>query len=148
MVGSYESDGAIAYHQRTAVVVLVEIRTKPRDLIVVGLGVEVELEPAAAVVEMMELVDVGPTPEVVRNLILFRISSTYRVLFILDLGSPRWDFVSKTGEIVAEIFLVVYSIRRLTKTTRLTSWLTAFQWTNIKAIAEEKLFIKGSWQER
>jgi hypothetical protein len=51
-------------------------------------------------------------------------------------------FVCEATDVAAEIFLIVDGVYDISETSRLASWLTAFERTNIQAIAQKKLLVK------
>lgn len=63
-------------------------------------------------------------------------SSTYWILFVLDLRVPSWNFVGKTTNIVAKVFLIVNSIHRFAQTACLTSGFVVLEWTNVQSVAQ------------
>ena len=68
--------------------------------------------------------------------------ATYCIALIFNLRRARWDFASKTANIVAEVLVIVNGVYYLAKTTRVVHSLLSLDRANVQAIAQQKLLIE------
>jgi hypothetical protein len=69
-------------------------------------------------------------------------TQTHRIALVSNIRGARGHFVSKTAEVVAQIFLVVDCVHSFPKTPRLVTLLVSFHWTYIQAVAQQKFLVE------
>lgn len=61
---------------------------------------------------------------------------------VLNLCTPRRDFIGKTTEIITEILVIINCVHCLAETTRLIALLLSIHRTNIESIAQKKFLVE------